>query len=327
MIAYRINGGYSGLAQCYGSITSVMNLGHEVNKFKNDFTGLRLYFDEKAYNKDRGKTPQYVTFSCRELMADAVPRKDIWDTLQIARSVGFDKYLKKTNTEIIHKGYVDFDPSVPFIVVVALTGFFRWFDNHSNFLSVYRILHKKLWQKYDKIRESIDDEFTIPPATPRAVPLFLAANALSFGTAKTIRGMPQRRHTNLVAHGHSTHSVVPSAAFTLQGMHLFSTWPQRAHHLLSMGEEFKRTETLSYAGRDDFFCGAPPAYAIAGAPLYVAWPELAPSLNYAHVFVKHTNEPMEFRVKRARSLPIDVDRLTDFLIQCQFGEEEAPCLK
>ena len=99
MIAYRINGGYSGRVQCYGAISHVIDLGKNINKGKSDFTGLRLYFDDKAYKKDRGTKQQYVGFSARELMADAVPRKDIWDSLQIARSVGFGKYLKKTNTE------------------------------------------------------------------------------------------------------------------------------------------------------------------------------------------------------------------------------------
>lgn len=316
MIAYKIMGCFSGLCQCYGSVDAVIRLAHaQINP--EPFTGLRLYFNRKVYLEEMVEERQYGGYNnYKKLMAESVPYGDIWDTLEIARSLGFGKYLK-SNTETIYNGYVDFPADTPFIVVVAMTGFFRWFDNHRNFLKIYRMIHKKMMNAH--AAGEIMDAFGSLTPRPFAVPIFLAANALTFGNRDS------QSWANVCCHTHGTHSVVPSQSFTIGGMTTFASWPYRLHQLESMEDELKRTGELSYEGRDTFFAGTGTLYNFSGGNPARDNPHLNLALNLAYAFWPEATLADRDKVRRPLDNPINPDKMVRFLSKCHYGEE-APCL-
>ena len=345
MIAYRVKGVYSGLSSCYGSINSILNRGLNNGI---PFDGIRLFFSQEALHADIKKTgyPVYSNYATgAKLFKEAKPLEDIYDTLAIARSVGFSDYLPKNDTDIVQKGYIDFHPSVPFIVVVALTGFFRWYDNHKYFMDVYRLLHKQMMKDYDKFlanwRKTTPREYQRiygAPQSPRAVSLFLLANALSFGdkqplprfrrpkTHSTDPEEPRRSWSNLVVHTHSTHSVVPSNAFTLDGLALFSSWRSRVDTLISMKDEYEKEKSLSYQGRDTFFAGCGPLYSHLMGNLTKVDPRLNVMQNIAYSFLPKKVQDDAMLIQHTKSNPIVRSRLLNVMQHLQYGVEGVPCL-
>ena len=321
MIAYQICGGYSGKCSCYGSIGAVIGRGTK------PFTGIRLYFSSKALDKDLAK--DNLTYShcynsmspSSNLFKEAEKPDKVWKSLELARRLGFGEYLP-TNTKAMYDGYIDFPPHVPFIIVVAVTGFFRWYDNHPSLLKSYEFITaalEKRWKKKAKEWEKRNgvsysnyrpgDVFG-KPLPPALVPAFLAANT----TAINEQG-------KLIPHSHSTHSVVPSTAFSLNGMTAFSTWESRKGHLEPMEDEFKREGTLSYQYRDIFFAGAPSMFSFQGGSFYHVDTRMMITQSLVYSFIPRHYIEDATHLRYANEQLINVEKLCAFIERCNYGGE------
>ena len=209
-IAYKVCGRESTFTSCYGSINRHINNGIS---YGTAFDGIELYLTRDKKSSCVHRSPLFLD----GVLTDTEMRK----VLSIMRATGFSTYIPRTLSKLNKDGSIKFSKDTPFYVVVAITSFFRLWDNHSKGLEVYDMLRKRGLDAY----QALAGMATLRPEDDGRWRFY------TFGE----------------------HSIIPWTIFNEQSVAAFRDWPNRIGELPSMDEELKSTDRLSYIGRDEWF--------------------------------------------------------------------------
>jgi hypothetical protein len=211
-ILYETGGNLSGLTSCYGSIYRYLP------KDIDDFDGIKLFLSNKSAADDH---PAYQLFLDKYKDDD----ESIRSILRMARDTGFSEYVPRYITTLKNRDYIQMSEDMPFFVVVALTGFFRAFNNHYNLIECYEYFRKR----------------GIDPHISLAAAYTVSTRIKSDGT------------TEFYFTPHGEHSVIPWTMLNKGSIKKFKSWNKRMSELPSMRDELIEKGRLYYTGRDEWF--------------------------------------------------------------------------
>jgi len=112
---------------------------------RDEFDGITLYLSNAAFGRDFPDDEKGRGAWDREMLTDteSIDKAYLRTMMRMARAVGFGEYIPRTVNKLVADGYIHFPKTVPFYIVVAVTGFFRaWDGNHESLHKVYTDLIK-----------------------------------------------------------------------------------------------------------------------------------------------------------------------------------------